>query len=61
MMTILERGSVYEKTNLFYLTFWYGSHLGNVFNFAGEKTTENLKLQPESKLLVSAIQLSGSH
>lgn len=36
----------------------YGSHLGKVFNFAGKKTTENLKPQPESKLLVSTIRVA---
>lgn len=34
------------------------THLGKVFNFAGKKNTENLKPQPESKLLVSTTRVA---
>ena len=44
-----------EKKNL---GVRYGSHLGKVFKFAGKKATENLKLQPESKLLVLTIRVA---
>lgn len=44
-------------SHLFFF-FRYESHLGKVVNFSGEKTTENLKPQLESKLLLSTIRVA---